>query len=116
MRYKNAIMISIVFIFIATCASVVRVSDIKQRPREYHDKHITISGTVDDVITLPILGVGVYQIDDGSGQIWVKPSGDVPYKGDRVRVGGTIKVGIEISGKTFGLLLIEDSPQEKNSN
>ena len=116
MKYGNALILLVVIILVTVCASVVHINDIKQRPRDYHDKHITISGTVDDVITLPILGVGVYQIDDGSGQIWVKPSGDVPYKGDRVRVSGTVKVGLEISGKTFGLILIEDSPEEQDTN
>lgn len=116
MKFGNALIILFVLIFMTMCASIVHISEIKERPREYHDKHITLTGTVDDVITLPILGVGVYQIDDGSGQIWVKPSGDIPYKGDRVRVSGTVKVGLEISGKTFGLILIEDSPQEKDAN
>ena len=95
-------------IIIVYCAAMIRISDIKKRPREFHDKRITLSGYVDNVVTLPILSVGVYQIDDGTGKIWVKPAGDAPYQGQHVRVTGVLKVGLTISGKTFGLILIEE--------
>jgi len=98
----------------AGCASIVRISDIKAKPRDYHDKVVTLSGYVDEVITLPVLGVGLYQLDDGTDKIWVKPDGNAPYQGDRVKVTGEIKVGMTISGRTFGLILIEQKKLEDN--
>ena len=110
MRFKfKLISLIALILLISFCASVVRIGHIKKRPRNYHDKQITLSGYVDNVITLPVLGIGVYKLNDGTGKIWIKPAGDAPYKGDRVKVTGVIKVGFTISGKTFGLILIEEN-------
>lgn len=93
------------------CASTVQISDIRNSPNQYHNKRVTLSGTVDETITLPILGVGVYQLNDGTGTIWVKPKEMTVAKGDQVMVTGTIKVGITISGRSFGLILIESKEE-----
>lgn len=92
---------------------MIRISDIQNRPTEYHDKLVTVSGIVEEVITLPILGIGVYKLNDGTGEIWVKPADEAPYKSERVKVNGVIKVGLTISGRTFGLILIEGKSQEQ---
>ena len=113
MNKFRPILISCVLSILLSCAASVRISDIKQEPRRFHDKRVTVSGTVTETLTLPILGVGVYQINDGTGKLWIKPNGDVPYKNDRVTVSGELKVGLSISGKNFGLILIES---ENNQN
>ncbi len=102
----------ILFFLFLYCVATVRVADIKNSPNRFHDKKVTISGTVDETITLPILGVGVYQLNDGTGKIWVKPTELTPAKGDRVMVTGTVKVGLTISGRSFGLILIESKSEE----
>ena len=113
MRFNSKFFAIVCLIAIlVSCASIIRVSDIKERPRKYHDKLITLSGYVDNVITMPVLGIGVYELNDGTGKIWVKPTAEAPYKGDRVKVTGTIKVGFTMSGKTFGLILIEKAKEE----
>jgi len=89
------------------CAASVKIGDIKSTPNRFHNKKVTLRGTVDETITLPILGVAVYYLNDGSGKIWVKPKQATPAKGDRVTVTGTIKVGLTISGRSFGMILIE---------
>lgn len=111
------IIFTLVLIFVIVlmhCAASVRIGDIRNTPSRFHDKKVSISGTVDETITLPILGVGVYQLNDGSGSIWVKPKEMTVEKGDRVRVTGTIKVGLTISGRSFGLILIESKSEEPN--
>jgi len=108
MRKIHRLFPILVLAFVLNCASSVRISEIKDTPRRFHDKKVTISGIVDETLTLPILGVGVYRLDDGTGNIWVKPKNEVPFKNDRVTVSGIIKVGISISGRSFGLILIED--------
>lgn len=94
--------------FLANCASSVRIGEIQKTPRNFHDKKVTVSGIVDETLTLPILGVGVFRLDDGTGKIWVKPKNDVPFKNDRITISGIIKVGISISGRSFGVILIEE--------
>ncbi len=102
----------ILIVVLIQCAASVRIGDVKNTPSRFHNKKVTLSGTVDETITLPILGVGVYQLNDGTGTIWVKPKEMTAEKGDRIRVTGTIKVGLTISGKSFGLILIESKSEE----
>jgi hypothetical protein len=102
----------ILFVVFIQCAASVRIGDIKNTSSRFHNKKVTLTGTVDETLTLPILGVGVYQLNDGTGTIWVKPKQMTAEKGDRIRVSGTIKVGLTISGKSFGLILIESKSEE----
>ncbi len=98
----------IIFFFsLLFCAAHTRIADIRQAPRKFHDQTVTVSGTICNVITLPVLDVGIFQIDDGTGKIWVKPKHEVPFMNEHISVTGTIKVGISIGGKDFGLILIE---------
>ena len=82
------------FLISFQCASTMRIGEIRNAPDQFHNKKVTISGTVDETITLPILGVGVYQLNDGTGKIWIKPKERIPEKGKHVVVTGTLKVGI----------------------
>lgn len=102
----------VLFFIFLNCAASMRISEIKDAPNRFHNKKVTVSGTVDETITLPILGVGVYQLSDGTGSIWVKPKERTPEKGDHVLVSGTIKVGLTISGRSFGLILVESKSEE----
>lgn len=112
MRKINILFVLILLIMLIQCAASVRIGDIKNTPSRYHNKKVTIGGTIDETITLPILGIAVFQLNDGTGTIWVKPKEMTREKGDRVRVTGEIKVGITISGKSFGLILIESQSDE----
>jgi hypothetical protein len=102
----------ILLIIILSCAARTRIFDIKQTPRKFHDKSVSISGTVINTITLPVLNIGVFQVDDGSGKIWVKPKTKTPLKGERVAITGKIKVGFTISGRSFGVILLESGTDE----
>ena len=112
MRKINTLFALFLLIVLLQCAASVRIGDIKDTPSRFHDKKVTISGTIDETITLPILGIAVYQLNDGTGTIWVKPKEMTHEKGDRVRVTGEIKVGITIGGESFGLILIESKSDE----
>jgi len=95
-----------------SCAARTRIFDIKQTPQRFHDRTVSISGTVTNTITLPVLNVGVFQVDDGSGKIWVKPKRKTPLMDERVSITGKIKVGITISGRSFGVMLFEAGTDE----
>lgn len=112
MKKVSSIFLLVLFLLSLYCAAAVSIGEIKNSPQRFHDKRVTISGIVDETITLPILGVGVFQLNDGTGKIWVKPNNRMPEKSDRVSVTGTIKVGLTISGKSFGMILLESKENE----
>jgi hypothetical protein len=113
MKQTFLLAILVLFLCILSCAASVSIGEIKNSPQRFHDKKVTVAGTVDETVTLPILGVGVYLLNDGTGKIWVKPKTTIPEKGDRVYVSGTIKVGLAISGRSFGMILIEQEEDVK---
>jgi len=113
MKQTFLLSITVLFLVVLSCAASVSIGEIKNSPQRFHDKKVTVAGTVDETLTLPILGVGVYLLNDGTGKIWVKPKNNMPEKGDRVYVTGTIKVGLAISGRSFGLILIEQEEDVK---
>ncbi|MEN9205419.1 MAG: hypothetical protein Q6K70_06400, partial [Thermostichales cyanobacterium DRC_bins_46] len=58
-----------------------------------------------------LFGAGRYEVDDGSGKIWVATQSGVPSLGSRVVVQGEVNMGINISGQNFGVTIAEQSRQ-----
>ena len=82
-----------------------KIATIQQNIDLYKDQQISIRGTVTETLTVPGVKIGVYQIKDSSGQIWVVSSGQIPKRGETVQVKGTVSTGIEVLGKKFGILI-----------
>ena len=55
-----------------------------------------MQGTV--VKSASLLGHGTYQIDDGTGTLWVVSKKGVPRKGARVKVTGKIRDVVDLGG------------------
>ena len=74
-------------ILLAACPSRVSIATINRDPARYADKDIAIAGRV--ASSFGAVGTGVYQIDDGSGTVWVYSSNfGVPSSGAKVAVVG----------------------------
>src|SRR5260370_39139539 len=78
---------------LTACPSEPKISKINQNPARYRDKEIGLIGTVTD--SYGAFGAGVYELDDGTGRIWVLTTEGVPAKGARVGVSGRVYTGIE---------------------
>jgi hypothetical protein len=84
----------------ASCDNT-RIGDITSNPGRYQGKSVTVAGEVTKSFAL--LGMGAYQIDDGTGSLWVISTGSgVPGKGIRVEVTGEFQSGVTIQGKSLG--------------
>ena len=70
---------------------------------------ITVGGKVVETFTLPFVKTGAYQIDDGTGKLWVVRDADIPARGAQIKATGTIAVGIVIGGENLGTVLLEDT-------
>jgi hypothetical protein len=81
------------------------IGELKADPGRYHNKDITVAGTVTE--SYGALGTGAYEIDDSSGTLWVVTRQGVPGRGARVGVKGRLQTGFSIGGHTFGTVLIE---------
>ncbi len=83
-----------------------KISDITADPGRYLNKEVRVAGEVTQ--SMGVLGRGVYQIDDGTGRLWVVSNGrGVPSKGARVGVKGFIKQGVTFMGTNYATILEE---------
>lgn len=65
------------------------INQIKAEPSRYSHREVAIVGQV--VQSMSVLGRGAYEVDDGTGRLWVISHAGVPRKGARVIVKGTIR-------------------------
>ena len=106
-QFSQVILLAL-YLSLAGCGAT-RIGDISADVERFQDQSVTIEGEVAETLALPFVHKGVYQLEDGSGSIWVVPSEAVPERGSRVRVTGAVRSGFEIAGKRFGLVIMESS-------
>jgi hypothetical protein len=87
------------------CASVP-IARINADPSRYYRRTVRVDGTV--VTSVGLLGTGGYQLDDGTGKIYVVSRTGVPSGGSRVAVTGTVIGGAQILGQTVGTAIREE--------
>ncbi|HEV2112723.1 MAG TPA: hypothetical protein VGR50_01165 [Terriglobales bacterium] len=85
---------------LAGCPQQTTVAQINGDPGAYFNKEVALVGTVSN--SYGLLGNGVYQINDGTGSIWVLAEGyGVPGDGERVGVTGTVIPTLTFGGKSY---------------
>jgi len=87
------------------CPSQTTISKINRNPDHYRGKEVAIAGRVTD--SYGAMGVGAYEIDDGTGRIWVASRLGVPSRGSHVGAKGYVHNGFNFAGRSFGTVLEE---------
>ena len=70
------------------------IARILAEPNRYHDDEVALKGDV--IKSASVLGHGAYQLDDGTGTIWVVSSKGVPREGARVVVRGKVRDVVDL--------------------
>ena len=99
---------------LTACPSQTSISKLKADPDRYMDKEVGIVGRVTDSYGIPFVG-GAYELDDGTGKIWVVTQRGVPSKGSRVGVKGRVYTGAAFRGRNFGTALREEDRRVKSN-
>jgi hypothetical protein len=95
---------SLAMLVLIGCPTHTSIADITRDPGHFAAKDVTVAGHVSD--SYGALGNGVFQIDDGSGRIWVYSQNyGVPGNGSKVAVTGRIEQGFSFGGRSFGVIL-----------
>jgi hypothetical protein len=92
------------------CAPLT-IARINQDPSRFRNRIVHVDGTV--VTSVGILGTGGYQIDDGTGKIFVLSRTGVPSSGSRVSVTGSVVNVAEVLGQPVGTAIREQSHKVK---
>ena len=93
-------------IVLSGCALAARptIAELKFNPGRYHDKTVAVEGVVTSAVGSDFLPVGMYRVDDGTGEVMVlAQEGRVPSKGARVQVKGRVNQVATFGGKSIGL-------------
>lgn len=99
-------------LLLTACPSQTNISKINADPDRYRGKEIGIAGTVTDSYGIP--GAGAYEIDDGSGKIWVATRRGVPSRGSRVGAKGYVHNGFTFGGRSYGTVLEETDRRSRS--
>jgi hypothetical protein len=89
---------------LSSCAGT-RIARINADPTRFANRNVSVTGRVTNAVGL--LGTGGYQIDDGSGRIYVISTTGVPSAGSRVTVTGRVLSGANVMGHTMGTAIRE---------
>lgn len=100
-------------LLLTACPSQTNIGKITSDPARYRNKEVGIVGTVTDSYGVP--GYGAYEIDDGTGKIWVVTRRGAPARGSRVGAKGHVQTGITFGGRSYGTVLEETDRRTKGT-
>jgi hypothetical protein len=103
---RESCAIALLALFTAACGSV-HIARINADPSRYANRTVSINGRVTN--SVGVLGTGGYQLDDGTGKIFVISRTGVPSSGSAVRVTGRVTPGATVLGKAIGVAIREES-------
>ena len=92
-------------VLLTACPSQTNISKINADPDRYRGKEVGIVGTVTD--SYGAMGAGAYELDDGTGKLWVATRRGVPAKGSRVGAKGYVHNGFSFAGRSYGTVMEE---------
>jgi hypothetical protein len=99
-------------LLLTACPSQTNIAKINADPGRYRNKEIAIAGRVTD--SYSVLGRGAYEIDDGTGRMWVVVTNrGVPSRGSHVGVKGRVQSGISFNGRNFGTIIEESDRRSR---
>lgn len=96
------------------------ISQILADPHRYTDHEVGVEGDV--IQGYSVLGRGAYEIQDGTGKLWVVSEKGTPRKGARVSVKGRVHEGFDLGSLVklpdavrSGIVLIESAHEVKDT-
>ena len=99
---------------LVACAERHSIADLQRDPGRFYNKEVAISGRV--VNGFGLLGNGAFQVDDGTGRMWVISEGyGVPSNGAQVDVAGTLQETATFGGRNFATVLRETQRRRGSS-
>ncbi|MFN7998903.1 MAG: hypothetical protein U0Q18_35090 [Bryobacteraceae bacterium] len=111
MKTKHLLLPALATLLALTGCGYTAIGRINADPSRFMNRTVHISGVV--TTSYGVLGTGGYQVEDGSGKIYVLSGTGVPSKGSRVDVTGQVMSGMQIGGRSVGTALRESHHKVK---
>ena len=111
-RISLAAFISLALLAVVGCPQHKSIADIQRDPAYYATREVAVEGRVTH--SFGALGTGIYEIDDGTGKLWVfAESTGVPSDGTRVATYGYIQPTVTFGGRSFATVLKEQKRKRR---
>ncbi len=93
-------------LLLAGCPPREEIARVEHTPGRFEGREITIAGRVDN--SFGAMGTGLYQLDDGTGRMWVfSERYGIPGRDVKLAVTGRIEEGFSFGGRRFAMVLRE---------
>ncbi len=118
-QHRAILILLMVWAFVMAGCEQRTINQIMAEPHRYANRDVGVVGTVTQSIS--VLGIGFYEVDDGTGRLWVFCRTGVPREGARIGVKGRIQDLINIKSMVkkipeqigSGLVMVESSHRAK---
>lgn len=103
-RVRASLLLAMVLVGLNGCSRTIRIRDLLDRPQEYSGKTVQVEGTVTQ--SVGALGTGAFEIDDGTGKIYVIARGQgVPREGAKTKAKGRFESVFSFLGRTVAAIV-----------
>ena len=103
-RVRAGLTLGMLLVGLNACSRTIRVRDLLDRPQEYDGKTVQVEGTVTQ--SAGVLGTGAFEIDDGTGRIFVIARGQgVPQQGAKTKAEGRFESVFSFLGRTIAAIV-----------
>jgi hypothetical protein len=100
--------------FVLLACEQQKIGDITADPGRFRDKEVAVVGRV--VQSFGVLGKGIYQVEDSSGNLWVMSENrGVPSKGAYVGVKGRIIPTVTFMGRNYATVMRESGRKTRDA-
>ena len=111
---KNAAFVLVILVgtlLLTACPKQTNIARINSDPSRYRGKEVSLTGRVTD--SFGVAGQGAYELDDGTGRIWVATREGIPSRGAQVGTRGNVRTGFTFGGRSFGTIIEETERRSK---
>lgn len=102
---RTSLMLSLMVVGLGACSRTIHIRDLLAQPQEYDGKTVQVQGTVTQ--SAGVLGTGAFEIDDGTGKIFVIAKGQgVPAQGAKTKASGRFESVFSFLGRTMAAIIL----------
>lgn len=83
------------------------IKEITESPANFDGKEIKLKGTVKSVTKVALLDIKLFVLDDGTGQVTIIPTGDMPAENETVVLSGIVENVAIVGGQSLGMHIRE---------
>jgi hypothetical protein len=115
-RKTTLVFIACLLALFLTACERQKIADITADPARFEGKEVSVAGEVTS-FSVGALGMGLYQIDDGTGKLYVlSETRGAPGKGARVGVKGRVMPTFTFLGRSYATVLRETGRKSVNGS